>query len=62
MFTWKITPDGPEGTCLSTDDKPTIFERLSGKTEPIPNGTPTLEIDTSSVWMWDAENNQWRKL
>lgn len=60
MFTWKFTPDGPEGYCLSTDDKSTEIKTMAGKTEPIPNGTLCLEMDTTKFHAWDTENEQWR--
>ena len=40
-----------EGTCLSTDEKPTDVE----------NGSKLIEVDTSSVYIFDAQNNVWRK-
>jgi len=40
-----------EGTCLSTDTKPTDWD----------SGSILLEIDTSKVYMYDAENEQWRE-
>ncbi len=42
-----------EYTGLSTDEKPT---------DDIPNGSTFLEMDTSDVYAYDAENAQWRKL
>ena len=40
-----------EGTCLSTDTKPTNWD----------GGSILLEIDTSKVYMYDAQNEQWRE-
>ena len=40
-----------EGTCLSTDTKPTNWD----------NGSILLEINTSKVFIYDAENEQWRE-
>lgn len=40
-----------EGTCLSTDTKPTDLD----------NGSKLLEIDTSKVYVWDLENEVWRE-
>jgi len=59
MFTWKFTPDGPEGYCLLNDEKPTVIETMAGKTELIPNGTLCLEMDAKKFCAWDAENEQW---
>ena len=39
-----------EGTCLSTDTKPTTWA----------NGSKLLEMDTSTLYIWDAENRIWR--
>ena len=41
-----------KGECLSTDNKPVgdyIF-----------NGSQLLEMDTSKVYFYDAENEEWR--
>ena len=40
-----------EGTCLSTDTKPTDWD----------SGSILMEIDTSKVYIYDAENEQWRE-
>ena len=40
-----------EGTCLSTDTKPDNWDGRS----------ILLEIDTSKVYMYDAENEQWKE-
>ena len=39
------------GTCLSTDEKPT---------EGIGNGSMLKELDTSTLYFYDAENQTWR--
>lgn len=39
-----------EGRCLSTDTKPTTYV----------NGSILLEMDTATLYMWDATNNTWR--
>lgn len=39
-----------EGTCLSTDEKPTN----------VANGSILLEMDTSKLYMFDAANSTWR--
>jgi hypothetical protein len=39
---------------LSTDEKPV--------NKSIPNGSVFVEMDTSDVYMFDEENEQWRKL
>lgn len=36
---------------LSTDDKPT---------ENVANGSVCIEMDTSTMYMFDEENNEWR--
>ena len=38
---------------LSTDTKPTF--------EKIPNGSTFYEMDTGDIYMWDSENQTWRK-
>lgn len=40
---------------LSTDEKPT--ETVSGKT--ISNGCVFIELDTSKIYFYDAENKEW---
>ena len=40
-----------EGTCLALDNKPT---------ENIANGSKLLEMDTATLYMFDAQNKQWR--
>ena len=40
-----------EGTCLSADTKPTDWD----------GGSILMEIDTSKVYIYDAENEQWRE-
>lgn len=42
-----------EGTCLSTDVKPTDYDDLA-------NGSCLKEIDTSTLYFWDEENGTWR--
>lgn len=39
-----------EGSCLSTDTKPT----------DVANGSKLLEMDTSTLYIYDAENGEWR--
>ena len=39
-----------EGTCLSSDTKPT---------EGIANGSKLMEMDTATMHMWDAAGKQW---
>lgn len=41
-----------EGECLSTDTKPTGAD--------VANGSKLLELDTSTLYIYDAENQQWR--
>lgn len=58
MLTWnKRTPvvTGKayyEGECLSADTKPTGSY--------IYNGSKLIEMDTSTVYIYDAENEEWR--
>lgn len=40
-----------EGSCLSTDDKPTTG---------VKGGSKLLEIDTSTLYVYDEENTVWR--
>lgn len=52
---YEINPSGGQlieisGSCLSTDEKPT---------EGIVNGSSLIEMDTGTVYMFDAENSQW---
>ena len=39
-----------EGTCLSTDTKPT---------QNVANGSKLLEMDTATMYMYDAAGSQW---
>ena len=39
-----------EGTCLSTDTKPTTYG----------NGSILMEMDTSTIYFFDEKNNTWR--
>jgi hypothetical protein len=40
-----------EGTCLSTDEKPTG--------EEIYNGSCLMEIDTCTLYVYDDEHDEW---
>lgn len=40
-----------EGVCLSTDKKPT---------EGVLNGSKLMEMDTATLYLYDAENQMWR--
>lgn len=42
---------------ISTDEKP---EKIDGK--DIANGTVFIEIDTGKLYMFDAENKQWKEM
>jgi len=42
-----------EGECLSTDTKPTG--------DYILNGSKLIEMDTSKVYIYDADNELWRE-
>lgn len=48
-------------TGLSTDDKPLILEK-SDRVVYTPNGATFFEMDTKKVFMFDAENKQWREI
>lgn len=57
LTTDKVTTYTPtrryiEGTCLSSDAKPT---------EGIMNGSTLIEMDTASVYFYDEENANWEK-
>ena len=43
---------------LSTDTKPTKFED-DDKTTYIDNGSIFIELDTSKIYFYDLENEQW---
>lgn len=45
-----------EGTCLSTDTKPNKAS-TNGK---LSNGSKLLEIDTSTLYVYDEQNDTWR--
>ena len=47
-----------EYTALSTDTKPT----LAGTGSHIPNGSSLLEMNTGDLYLYDQENDTWRKL
>ena len=42
---------------LSSDTKPTY---AAGK--KIPNGSAFIEMDTGDIYLYDKENDQWRKM
>lgn len=42
---------------LSTDNKPTAINGRS-----IDNGSQFIEIDTGKVYLFDAENQQWKEI
>ena len=42
---------------LSTDEKPTQINN-----KPISNGTIFLEIDTGNVYLYDLDNELWKKI
>lgn len=56
MVTWNVTlisgtsKDYCEGSCLSTDSKPTN----------VANGSILMEMDTATLYKFDEENNTWR--
>ena len=41
-----------DGVCLSSDSKPI------GNVE---NGSKLIEMDTGKIYIYDAQNNQWRE-
>jgi hypothetical protein len=43
-----------EGSCLSTDARPTP--------DDLENGSPIIELDTGKVYTYDRENRQWIEL
>lgn len=47
-----------------TANGPASIRGLSTDTKPmnVPNGSDFFEIDTSKVYMFDAENAQWREV
>lgn len=42
---------------LSTDEKPTYFDKKT-----IDNGSIYIEIDTGKIYMYDLENKQWKEI
>lgn len=56
-LTWKTAETADtgdlvlEGSCLSTDEKPT---------EGVGNGSILLEMDTATLYFYDAANHEWR--
>lgn len=42
-----------EGTCISTDTKPTDDTSMM-------NGSKLLEMDTATIYMYDEENAEWK--
>ena len=44
-------PDYVEGECLSTDKKPV----------DVYNGSKLIEMDTGKIYIFDAENMQWKE-
>lgn len=44
---------------LSTDTKPTYIERVIGSRYSIPNGSAFYEMNTGTLYLFDAENSQW---
>lgn len=42
-----------EGVCLSTDTKPTTDSSMA-------NGSILIELDTSTLYLFDEENSEWR--
>ena len=49
---WNSGEKYVEGTCLSTDTKPTQTVLM--------NGSKLMEMDTSTLYMYDKENQIWR--
>ena len=46
---------------LSTDTKPTTM-LIAGEEQPIPNGTTFIEMNTGKIYLYDAQNEQWREM
>jgi len=58
MITWNVcremyTKVYREGTCLSSDTKPTTDPSML-------NGSILIELDTSTIYFYDEENSTWR--
>lgn len=56
VYTYNQNTDGTpanyvEGTCLSSDTKPTN----------VANGSKMLEMDTSKLYLYDAAGSTWRE-
>lgn len=49
---WKSGKKYIEGACLSTDSKPVE--------DVLMNGSKLIEMDTSTLYMFDADNEVWR--
>lgn len=49
---WKSGKKYIEGACLSTDEKPTAGVLM--------NGSKLMEMDTSTLYMYDEKNKIWR--
>lgn len=58
----KITSDGglilAEVSCLSTDEKPVTLN----EEDKIANGSSLIEIDTGKLYLFDAENQEWKEI
>lgn len=58
-----VSAEEPEPKCqfelfgLSADEKPTTYEGAA-----VANGSIFVEMDTSTVYAFDEENELWRKL
>lgn len=46
---------------LSLDSKPTTIT-IDGEEQPLANGTTFIEINTGKIYLYDAENEQWREM
>lgn len=43
---------------LSTDEKPTVLQTVSGNQE-VPNASTFYEMDTGKLFMYDTDSNTW---
>lgn len=59
MVTWEVDAWKLHATCLSTDEKPDHYDAFDGSVKAIPNSSTLYEMDTGTIFMWDAENHEW---
>ena len=56
--TEKFTSGGCAMYGLSTDEKPTVLQTVSGNQE-VPNASTFYEMDTGKLFMYDTDSNTW---